>query len=98
MTISPTLAFTEHGIYPGNTYFIENIGDRDAKLFFTQARKTYEEEELLAAAAKQREREESQHAGTSKTPQPMPRSSSAGLPSGGGAGGGAVKRAKSSKV
>ena len=23
----------------GNTYFIENIADRDAKLFFTQARK-----------------------------------------------------------
>ncbi|KAJ7766613.1 Mif2/CENP-C like-domain-containing protein [Mycena metata] len=29
----------------GNTYFIENIADRDAKLFFTQARKMREGEE-----------------------------------------------------
>ncbi|KAJ7137942.1 Mif2/CENP-C like-domain-containing protein [Mycena epipterygia] len=29
----------------GNTYFIENIADRDAKLFFTQARKLREDEE-----------------------------------------------------
>ncbi|KAJ6526231.1 Mif2/CENP-C like-domain-containing protein [Mycena vulgaris] len=29
----------------GNTYFIENIADRDAKLFFTQARKMREDEE-----------------------------------------------------
>ncbi|KAJ7264854.1 Mif2/CENP-C like-domain-containing protein [Mycena haematopus] len=28
----------------GNTYFIENIADRDAKLFFTQARKMREDE------------------------------------------------------
>jgi centromere protein C len=29
----------------GNSYFIENIADRDAKLFFTQARKMREDEE-----------------------------------------------------
>jgi centromere protein C len=29
----------------GNTYFIENIADRDSKLFFTQARKMREDEE-----------------------------------------------------
>ncbi|KAJ6622951.1 Mif2/CENP-C like-domain-containing protein [Mycena sp. CBHHK59/15] len=29
----------------GNTYFIENIADRDAKLFFTQARKMRDDEE-----------------------------------------------------
>ncbi|KAJ7154180.1 Mif2/CENP-C like-domain-containing protein [Mycena filopes] len=34
----------------GNTYFIENIGDRDAKLFFTQARKMREGEEDEAVA------------------------------------------------
>ncbi|KAJ7087547.1 Mif2/CENP-C like-domain-containing protein [Mycena belliarum] len=33
----------------GNTYFIENIADRDAKLFFTQARKLREDEEEDAA-------------------------------------------------
>ncbi|KAJ6574671.1 hypothetical protein B0H19DRAFT_1125198 [Mycena capillaripes] len=29
----------------GNSYFIENIADRDAKLFFTQARKMREDED-----------------------------------------------------
>jgi centromere protein C len=29
----------------GNTYYIENIGDRDAKLFFAQARRVSAEEE-----------------------------------------------------
>ncbi|KAJ6499184.1 Mif2/CENP-C like-domain-containing protein [Mycena sanguinolenta] len=31
-------------VTPGNTYFIENIAERDAKLFFTQARKMREGE------------------------------------------------------
>lgn len=61
----------------GNTYFIENISQRDAKLFFTQARKTLndEDERMVALANRQK-----------KKPQ---RSSSAGvgvLTSGGGRG------------
>ena len=35
----------------GNTYFIENICERDAKLFFTQARKVAMNREELAARA-----------------------------------------------
>jgi centromere protein C len=35
----------------GNTYFIENICERDAKLFFTQARKVAMSKEELAVRA-----------------------------------------------
>lgn len=35
----------------GNTYFIENICERDAKLFFTQARKVEMSKEELNARA-----------------------------------------------
>lgn len=45
---SPFLRFTsphtDTADLTGNTYFIENIADRDAKLFFTQARKMREGE------------------------------------------------------
>jgi hypothetical protein len=33
----------------GNTYFIENIADRDAKLFFTQARKVAAGEDVIGS-------------------------------------------------
>ncbi|KAJ6501590.1 Mif2/CENP-C like-domain-containing protein [Mycena vitilis] len=36
----------------GNSYFIENIADRDAKLFFTQARKMREDEDEEGATAR----------------------------------------------
>ncbi|KAJ2923225.1 hypothetical protein H1R20_g13869, partial [Candolleomyces eurysporus] len=42
----------------GNTYFIENISQRDAKLFFTQARKTLndEDERQIALANQQKKK------------------------------------------
>ena len=51
MYVHPHLIFCFH---LGNTYFIENISERDAKLFFTQARKiapTDEELEVSNIAA-----------------------------------------------
>ncbi|KAF6763600.1 Mif2/CENP-C like-domain-containing protein [Ephemerocybe angulata] len=59
----------------GNTYFIENISQRDARLFFTQARKTMndEDERMIALANR---------------PKKLRRSSSAGaMRPGGGTGG-----------
>jgi len=48
LTLISTPTLTPHK-HTGNTYFIENIGDRNAKLFFTQARKVaLEEEEEMA--------------------------------------------------
>jgi hypothetical protein len=38
-------------VHTGNTYFIENIADRDAKLFFTQACKVRADEEEAEAPA-----------------------------------------------
>jgi centromere protein C len=85
--------------HPGNTYFIENIGDRDAKLFFTQARKVALEEEV----------EENVISAPMRSNESMPRrvsvgsggrSSSAAAPSGGGGSGGVgkFKRAMSTKT
>jgi hypothetical protein len=36
----------DNTIFIGNLYFIENVGDTDAKLFFTQARKVPEEDAM----------------------------------------------------
>ena len=44
----------------GNTYFIENISNRDAKLFFTQARKTLPDETERAIALANRQKRKSQ--------------------------------------
>jgi centromere protein C len=81
---------------PGNTYFIENIGDRPAKLFFTQARKVALEEEEEGGAgngisaprrsSESMPRRVSVGAPASGTGTGQ-RSSSAGAPSGGAAGG-----------
>jgi len=57
----------------GNTYLIENISNRDAKLFFTQARKVVMNEE-------EREARDLHFAETQKR-KAMVRSSSAGAPS-----------------
>lgn len=62
----------------GNTYFIENICDREAKLFFTQARKVeMTQEELIsrgASAAERRRRKSarSSSAGASPTKPQVP--------------------------
>jgi centromere protein C len=81
-------------------YFIENIGDRDAKLFFTQARKI---------ALEQEEVEENIISAPGRSNESMPRrasggsggrSSSAAVPSGGvGSGGvGQFRRAVSTRT
>ncbi|TEB18934.1 hypothetical protein FA13DRAFT_1744891 [Coprinellus micaceus] len=53
----------------GNMYFIENIGQRDAKIFFTQARKTMndDDERLIALANRDRKRQRSSSAGAMAT-------------------------------
>jgi centromere protein C len=50
-------------------YFIENIGQRDAKIFFTQARKTMndDDERLIALANRDRKRQRSSSAGAMAT-------------------------------
>ena len=58
---------------PGNTYLIENISNRDAKLFFTQARKV----PMNAAEKEARDI----HAAETQKRKSMVRSSSAGAPS-----------------
>jgi len=58
---------------PGNTYLIENISNRDAKLFFTQARK-------VAMTQEEKEARDIHIAETQKR-KAMIRSSSAGAPS-----------------
>ena len=45
------LSSTDTRLNTGNTYLIENIADRDAKLFFTQARKIAAEEDAEDARA-----------------------------------------------
>jgi centromere protein C len=58
----------------GNTYYIENISDRDAKLFFAQARRVLADDEepvnIKPASTKPSE---------TPTPAPERRSSSAGV-------------------
>jgi len=73
----------------GNTYYIENIGERDAKLFFTQARKVAPEETD----------DEGTTAGPRRSSESMPpsRRASTGAPPSGG-GGAKAKRAASTKV
>jgi hypothetical protein len=58
---------------PGNTYLIENISNRDAKLFFTQARK-------VPMNASEKEARDMHLAETQKR-KSIVRSSSAGAPS-----------------
>lgn len=85
--------------HTGNTYFIENIGDRDAKLFFTQARKVALDEEegdegtVVPAPGRSSE----------SVPRRLSvqRSSSVAVPSGSGGAkeaGGKVRRAMSTKA
>ncbi|KAF7986575.1 hypothetical protein HWV62_26330 [Athelia sp. TMB] len=72
----------------GNTYFIENIGERDAKLFFTQARKVAPETDDEGTIVGPRRSSES---------MPPSRRASTGAPPSGG-GGAKLKRAASTKV
>jgi centromere protein C len=64
----------------GNTYFIENIADRDAKIFFTQARKMAPSEEELGgmASAGVANRDQSRRLSADARKAVQPRSSSAG--------------------
>ncbi|RDB22191.1 Centromere protein 3 [Hypsizygus marmoreus] len=72
----------------GNTYFIENISDRDAKLFFTQARKVPQEEAeaaVAAVASSNRARSSRPSVDGRKSAPPQARSSSAAaMPADGG--------------
>ncbi|KAF5313505.1 hypothetical protein D9611_008548 [Ephemerocybe angulata] len=61
----------------GNTYFIENISQRDARLFFTQARKTMndEDERMIALANRPKKLRRSSSAGAMRTGNGTGRSS-----------------------
>jgi centromere protein C len=90
-----------HLHHPGNTYFIENIGDRNAKLFFTQARKVAEEEENEAGndiSAPRRSSESMPRRVVGSGSGQAHRSSSVGVPSGSSGGGAKVRRAMSTRV
>lgn len=96
----PTSPLLNDISHPGNTYFIENICDRDAKLFFTQARKVSLDDEDGAPAVPRRSsdsmpRRPSVSGGAGSALQ---RSSSAGarLPAG-GVNGAAKRRAMSTR-
>lgn len=83
----------------GNTYFIENIAERDAKLFFTQARKvplTDDEEEPGGDAIRRTPRRSSE--GAQRRVSGAGRSSSAGVAAAHGGTNGLQRRAMSTKV
>lgn len=94
------MLFTYPPLILGNTYFIENIADRDAKLFFTQARKVAVDDDGTHAQAPRRSSESMPRRVSvgSSAVQPPQRSSSEGAPGMKGMGGEKARRAMSTRV